>query len=136
MTTKNRRKKLKIVHNLQIKYTFSLLIPFIFILLIVELQMYFIIKTLLPSIEFLAVKNTVINSIVIIMLEVFFLLVIAGFFNIVYLHRIAGPINRLVNEIEEMLKTNRYHTLVVRKKDELKPLIFSFNKILEKLIVK
>lgn len=136
MIKKDRRKKIKIVHYLQLKYTMSLLIPFIFILLIVELQLYFVIKTLLPSIEFLAVKSTIIQSIILIMIEVLILLIIAGIFNVIYLHRIAGPINRLIKEIDEMLTTNNYHILFIREKDELKPLIFSFNKIIEKLIAK
>lgn len=136
MTAKDRRKKLRIVHYLQLKYTISLLLPFLLILLIVELQMFFIIKTLLPYVEFLSVRGEIIRSIIIIMIEVFILLFIAGIFNIIYLHRIAGPINRLCKEIDEMVKNNQYHLLQIRKKDELIPLIDKFNLIIKKLIEK
>lgn len=129
----NRRKKINIVHSLQIKYTLSLLIPFFFIFVLVELQMFFIIKSLLPYIEFLAVKDIILKSIILVMVEVLLLLSIAGIINIIYLHRIGGPINRLIKEINEMVITKEYKLLQVRKKDELKPLIDAFNKIIVQL---
>lgn len=134
MTTNNRRKALRVVHYLQLKYTLSLLLPFLFILLIVELQMYYMIKMLITHVEFLSVKGDIIKSIIIIMIEVFVLLVIAGIFNIIYLHRIAGPINRLINEINKMVETDKYHLLVVRKSDELGGLVNSFNSVIKKLM--
>jgi len=67
MSAKDRRKRLRIVHKLQLKYTLSLLLPFFIILLIVELQMLYVIKYLLPYIEFLTVKEIIIKSIIIIM---------------------------------------------------------------------
>ncbi|MCX7715889.1 MAG: hypothetical protein N2Z73_00565 [Endomicrobia bacterium] len=136
MTAKDRRKKFRIVHRLQLKYTLSLLIPFFFILLLVELQMFFVIKTLLPNIEFLVVRDVIIRSIIIIMIEVLILLTVAAVVNIIYLHRIAGPISRLVNEIDTMVRTQNYHFLSIRKKDELRPLIDKFNLLIEKFLQK
>jgi len=136
MTAKDRRKKLRIVHKLQLKYTLSLLLPFFIILLIVELQMFYVIKYLLPYIEFLAVRGVIIKSIIIIMVEVIILLLLAGFFNIIYLHRIAGPITRLMKEIDEMTIDKKYHLLSVRKNDDLLPLIQKFNLIIDELIKK
>jgi len=136
MTAKDRRKKLRIVHKLQLKYTLSLLLPFFIILLIVELQMFYVIKYLLPYIEFLAVRDVIIKSIIIIMVEVLILLCLAGVFNIIYLHRIAGPIPRLMKEIDEMVTTKKYHLLAIRKNDELLPLIQKFNLIIEELVKK
>ncbi len=136
MITKNRRKKFRIVHKLQLKYTFSLLVPFFIIFLLVELQMFYVIKHLLPYIEFLAVREVIIKSIVIIMIEVVILLFLAGLFNIIYLHRIAGPIPRIMKEIDEMVASNKYHLLNIRKTDELFPLIQKFNLILNELIKK
>jgi nitrogen fixation/metabolism regulation signal transduction histidine kinase len=136
MTAKDRRRRLRIVHKLQLKYTWSLLLPFFIIFLIVELQMFYVIKYLLPYIEFLAVRGVIVKSIVIIMIEVLILLALAGMFNIIYLHRIAGPISRLIKEIDEMVANKKYHLLTIRKKDELFSLIQKFNLIIEELIRK
>lgn len=131
MKLKNRRKKFSVVHHLQLKYTFSLLIPFFFILLLVELQMFFVIKTLLPHVEFLIVRDTIVKSIIIIMVEVLILLAVAAVGNIIYLHRIAGPIPRLIRELDDMIKTKNFHILSIRKTDELRPLIDKFNLVIE-----
>jgi|YNPNPStandDraft_1061719.scaffolds.fasta_scaffold65224_2 signal transduction histidine kinase len=136
MTAKDRRKRLRIVHKLQLKYTLSLLLPFFIIFIIIELQMFYVIKYLLPYIEFLAVRGVIVKSIIIIMVEVLILLSLAGLFNIIYLHRIAGPISRLIKEIDEMVVSKKYHLLTVRKKDELASLIQKFNLIIEELIRK
>jgi len=134
MDKKNRRRKIVLIHSLQLRYTFSLLIPFFIIFLFIELQMFFIIKYLLPKVEFLATKNLILESMVLIIIEVFILLFIAAILNIYYLHKIAGPINRIINEIKNMLETKNYHLIKIRKKDELKSLIDEFNKIISKLI--
>ncbi len=134
MTAKDRRKKFRIVHKLQLKYTLSLLVPFFIILIIVELQMFYIIKWLLPAREFVETQNIIVSSIVLTMLEVLILLILAGMINIIYLHRIAGPINRIIKELNEMEKTGNYHLLSVRKDDEIQPMITEFNKILAKFI--
>lgn len=47
--------------------------------------------------------------------------------------RLAGPINRLRKEMEEIEKGNYSKRIELRKNDELKPIADSVNKILEKM---
>ncbi|MCS7152108.1 MAG: hypothetical protein NZ928_07015 [Endomicrobia bacterium] len=136
MTAKDRRKKLRIVHKLQIKYTLRFLVPFFVILLIIELQMIYVIKLLLPHVEFLIIRNEIIRTLIFVMFEVLVILGIVAVYNITYLHRLVGPINRLMQEIDEMVKNKNYHLLTVRKDDELLPLVNKFNLIIEQLTKK
>lgn len=136
MTAKDRRKKFRIVHSLQIKYTLTLILPFFLIFLLIEMQMFYVIKSLLPHIEFLATKGLILKNIILIMVEVLILLIFAAIVNINYLHNIAGPLNRITKELAEMEKTKNYYLLTVRASDEIKPLINEFNKILSNFIKK
>lgn len=136
MTAKDRRKKIRIVHQLQVKHTVKFFLLFFIILLLIGFQMVYIVKLLLPHTEFLVIRNEIIKTLVLIMIEVVITLGILAIYNIIYLHRFVGPINRLIREIEEMVKTKEYHTLQVRKDDELLPLISKFNLIIEELIRK
>lgn len=136
MTAKDRRKRLRIVHKLQVKHTVKFLLLFSIILLVIGFQMIYIIKLLLPHVEFLVIRNEIIKTLIFIMVEVILALGILGLYNIIYLHRFVGPINRLIKEIETMVNSKHYHLLHIRKDDELLPLVDKFNLLIEELMKK
>jgi len=84
----------------------------------------FMIQTLLPVIK-------KINFLLLFSLPAAFILLF--WLGLAISNRLAGPVERLVKEVDEIASGQRLKRLSVRKDDDLKPLIESVNKILDKM---
>jgi signal transduction histidine kinase len=68
-----------------------------------------------------------------IMIEMLVIIFIVGMINIVYTHRLVGPVvSRMEQELGGMLKKNEFQHLKLRQKDELKPLVDEINKLIDR----
>lgn len=133
MTAAERRKKFLVEKKIQLRHTFALIVSFLIVLIVAEVQMYLLLSKILPAITLEASRGYIFRYGLIFMLEFFIFVLIVAAGNIIYLHRLVGPLPRMRREIEEMLKTGEIHLLRIRRKDELAELVAAFNRLLEKV---
>jgi len=133
MTAAERRKKFLVEKKIQLRHTAVLLISFLVILILAELQVWLLLSKILPAVTLQASQSYILRHGLILMLEFFVFVVVVAALNILYLHRLVGPLPRLRQEIEQMLKTEEIHLLRVRRKDELAELVAAFNRLIEKI---
>ena len=85
----------------------------------------FVAITLYPALER-------INMILIIALPAVFIALWG--LGLVMAHRIAGPLDRITNELEEIIRTGDYKKRIqVRPQDELRPFVDNIDKLLQKI---
>jgi len=133
---KERRKKILVEKRIQLRHTGLLIISFLFILVLVEVHIYSLLKSMMPKIALEADISYLTGLGILIMAEMLLIIVIFGIINIVYTHRLVGPVGRISRELEEMVEKNEYHHIKIRKKDELQGLVASINKLIDCLIKK
>jgi methyl-accepting chemotaxis protein len=133
MTAAERRKKFLVEKKIQLKHTVALAVSFLVILLLAEWQMWLLLSKVLPAVTFRASEGYIFRSGLILMGEFFVFVVILAVLNIFYLHRLIGPLPRLRQEIENMLKSGNIHLLRVRRNDEMAEFIAAINRLMEKI---
>ena len=126
--------------HIQVKYLLLLFISMAVPLILVGCCMYYLIFTLMAEQigipEYIAYNIfPVVNKINIMLLigvpPIFVLLLLWG---VILSHRFAGPLERLENEIEEIYEGKRHkHRITLRKRDDVKPIADSINKLLDKI---
>ncbi len=125
----------KFFHKFVTKYSLSVLIPFFIVFILLQLQIFYTIKLVLPYVEVLEIKGVLIKNMVIVIVVTFIIFLVASVISSIYLHRFSGPITRLIKELKEMQETKKYHFLKVRYNDEIYPLIEEFNNVLKDFVI-
>jgi len=133
---KERRKKIIVEKKIQLRHTALLVISFLFVLLLVEFHIYSLLKSMIPRIAIETDLSYLTGLGILIMIEMLVIIIIVGVINIVYTHRLVGPISRISKELEEMSEKNEYHHIKIRKKDELQGLVSSINKVIDSITKK
>jgi signal transduction histidine kinase len=114
----------------------SLLIPTILVGSCLYYLVFFLIAEEIAIPEFIAIilypALERINMILIVALPAVFVLLWG--FGMILSHRLAGPIDRLSNELDEIVRSGNFNRrLQIRKHDELKPVVDNIDKLLIKL---
>jgi methyl-accepting chemotaxis protein len=134
------RKKFITGEPVQTKYLMLLLFSMIVPVIIVGSCLYFLIFNLMA--EQIAIPEyvasnlyPVINKINLMLLVGFPLVVVLLFaWGVILSHRFAGPLERIKKEIENVIKSGDYtKRLHLRKRDEIKPIADSINRLLDKV---
>jgi hypothetical protein len=135
-----RRRKIFANRRVQFKYLLLLIVSMVIPLLFAIGCLYYLIFTVMA--EQLGIPEAIaynlfpvvkkINAILAISLPPLFLLLI--WWGTVLSHRFAGPLQRLEREIHKVTRDGDYsHRIILRKKDDLKPVANAINKLLESI---
>ncbi len=134
MTAAERRKKYLVEKKFQMKPVYIIAGAFLLIILIIEWQIYSFLNTVLPFIALSDTKAEIMRFGILLMAQLFVIFLLITVLIVIHLHRFVGPLGRLSKEMEQMVDSNNYHLLTLRKKDTLKSLVESINKLIEKLM--
>lgn len=128
-----RRKKVIVNKKIQLRYIGLLSASFLLILVLVEWHIYSLVKSMMPKVALAQDYNYITSLGLTIMIEMLVIIFIVGMINIVYTHRLVGPVvSRMEQELGGMLKKNEFQHLKLRQKDELKPLVDEINKLIDR----
>jgi len=126
----DRRKHVLVENRIQLRHIGLMVISFIVILLLVEIQVYFLLKNMLPKLVLHTDYSYITGLGITLMVEMAIIIFIIGFINVIYTHRIVGPINRITRQIEHMADTKQLSCIEIRGKDELHHMTSAINKLI------
>lgn len=134
----NRRKKQFVINQLQKKILVMVFIATSLPAFIVGVCLYYLIFNL--TAEQIAIPEAIaynllpvahrVNIIILTVLPITVILIIVWAY--IISHRIAGPLNRLYRELDELIAGKKQGHIHLRKKDELSELVGRINKLLDK----
>jgi len=132
MTAAERRKKYLVEKTFQLKPVYLIAFAFLVITVIIEWQIFLLLKTVLPGITLMETKTEIVRLGIFIMIQLFVIFLVLAILTTLHLHRVIGPLARLTKEIDEMASNGNYTKLTVRKNDAIKKFIESLNRYMEK----
>jgi sensor histidine kinase YesM len=138
MKTKNNKRYRTFANNLHREVYLTILIATLVPCFIVTITLYYLIFNIIAgqlaipeAIAYNVIPAAKKVSLILILAapaSVFIILLIA--YNIT--HRILGPYDRIVKELEECAAGKKQDHIVIRKKDKFKPLVDGINKLIDK----
>ena len=130
---KERRKKILIERKMQLRHTGLLAISFLFILVLVQIQVYALISSMMPRIALTSDYTYITGLGLLIGAEMLVVILVVGFINVLLTHRLVGPLIRITRELNEMSQKDDYHHLRIRKRDEIHSVVAEINKIIDRI---
>ncbi|MDI6756618.1 MAG: hypothetical protein QME32_01195 [Endomicrobiia bacterium] len=133
MTAAERRKNYLVEKSYQLKPVYLIAAAFLLIIAMIELQLFMLLKTVLPEIAMLETRGEILRFGIFIMVQLFVIFTALAAATTIHLHRFVGPLARLTKELKNMSETGDYKSLIVRKSDALHTFIEKLNGILSKI---
>ncbi|OGS23290.1 MAG: hypothetical protein A2252_09405 [Elusimicrobia bacterium RIFOXYA2_FULL_39_19] len=130
---KERRRRILVERKVQLQYLTLIFASYLTVLILIEIQLYSFLKSILPKIQFATDHSYILGLGITIMVEMLVVVCIVGFAIAVHSQRIVGPIPRITREIDSMLKTGNYHHVQIRKKDYIFGLTEKINGLVDKV---
>ncbi|MEW6039973.1 MAG: hypothetical protein AB1633_00435 [Elusimicrobiota bacterium] len=130
---RERRKKIIIDKRIQLRHIGLLAVSFILILVLVEVHIYSLMKSMIPKGALDQDYGYLTSLGLIIMIEMLVIIFIVGIINIIFTHRIVGPVSRIEQELYIMIEKNEFHNISIRENDELKTLVIEINRLIDKI---
>jgi nitrate/nitrite-specific signal transduction histidine kinase len=129
----NRRKQVLIEKRIQLRHTGLLIASFVLILVLIEAQFYSLFKSMLPKIAQVADASYLAGLSIVVMVEMLVIVGIVGFINVLYMHRVVGPVARITRMLGEMADSKNYFHVTIRKKDELHMMVHEINRLIDSI---
>jgi len=129
---KERRKKLLVERKTQLRHTGLLAVSFLFILVLVELHVYGLVRSMMPKLALTSDYSYITGLGLLIGVEMLVIILIVGFVNVLFTHRLVGPLMRVSKELDDMSQKGEYHHLKIRKKDDIHSIVSEINKVIDR----
>ena len=129
---KERRKKLLVEKKMQLRHTGLLAVSFLFILVLIQIQVYALVSTMMPKLALTSDYTYITGLGLLIGVEMLAIILVVGFINVLLTHRLVGPLGRITRELNEMSQKDDYHHLRIRKRDEVHSIVSEINKIIDR----
>jgi len=94
--------------------------------------MYLVSKAILPYQIFVETGGWILKTTMLVFIETVIISFVSAGLCILFIHKIVGPITRLINQLSEIEKTGEITQLRVRDDDKLNEFVAVVNRIIEK----
>ena len=113
-------------------YTIKLFLLFFLIFVVLQVVMYLVSKAILPYQIFVETGGWILKTTMLVFIETVIISFVSAGLCILFIHKIVGPITRLINQLSEIEKTGEITQLRVRDDDKLNEFVAVVNRIIEK----
>ena len=113
-------------------YTIKLFLLFFLIFVVLQVVMYLVSKAILPYQIFVETGGWILKTTMLVFIETVIISLISAGLCMIFVHRIVGPISRLINQLTEIEKTGKITQLHVRDDDKLSEFVSIVNRVIEK----
>ncbi|MEK6645337.1 MAG: hypothetical protein AABY84_01490 [Candidatus Firestonebacteria bacterium] len=129
---KFKRRQYLINKKMQLKYAAMIAGTLIFLLVLIELHTFYIIKAILPNLFSTSVKEEIRDIVSKLLISGVLYLILITVLSIFVSHKIAGPVYRFNKDINEIIHTGKFDKYIrVREKDELQDVAKALNNLIQ-----